>query len=536
MERFDLLINNFNSLSKELLIIGQQLKSESEEFFNTIVEYSPNFIAIVQNGKFVFVNAFGIQLLKCKSSSDIIGKDFIEIIHQDNRDIVLQCFSNPKTGLNKPIRLKAFGLDGAQFDLESSIIPFLYNKKTAVLIISRDITSELQQREVLQKEQQLRNDILDAFKEVIAFYDSRHKVKWINRAGMEQLGYTDNSYVGKSCYKIWFGNKGPCPHCPVVTKNTKPSERLVTFSDQSIWMVRHIPMLDPENHVTGYIEFRENVTEKEKIKQELEKSRIRLVKAEKTANFGHFEYDLVKKTGILSHGVYHILGMPDEDIKQHPFEHLVKFIHSDDFSRVAQHFSRTVTGNSKFNQVFRAYDVSGNLKIIQGKGELIEDTEKGARLFFGTIQDITREREMEKKNKQLAADSLYVTQKNKILQEIENELNHVLSSKKTFQKKDFQKIIDVIGSYGKLDKDWDLLKSHFEEIHASFFHKLKEAHPSLSSNDLKHCACIKLNFSTKEIARFFNVKVTSVQISRVRLKKKMDLDESVELRNYIMAF
>jgi hypothetical protein len=100
---------------------------------------------------------------------------------------------------------------------------------------------------------------------------------------------------------------------------------------------------------------------------------------------------------------------------------------------------------------------------------------------------------------------LYVTQKNKILHEIEVELNNILNSKKTFQKKDFEKITDVIASYGKLDKDWDLLKSHFEEIHASFFDKLKEAHSSLSSSDLKHCACIKLNFSTKEIARFFKL-------------------------------
>lgn len=536
MERFNLLINNFNSLSRELSVISQQFKGENERFFNAIVEFSPNFIAIVQDGKYVFANSYGLKLLKCKSSNDVIGRDFTETVHEHDKAVVQECFSSATGEPHKPVQIKGVAVDGSLFDLECTIVPFTHNQLPAFLIISRDITSELGQHETLFKEQQLRTDILNAFKEVIAFYDVNHKVRWLNKAGMEQLGYTDNSYVGKRCFKIWFGGDGACKGCPVVTKNTKPSERLVTFADRTIWMVRHIPMFDSGGGITGYIEFRENVTEKEKIKQELEKSRVRLMKAEKTALIGHFEYDVVKRTEIWSSGVFHILGIHDDHIMQYQLSRLSQCIHPNDYKRVVHYVTRAISEGVKFDHVFRIYDTSGNLKIIHGLGQLTEGTEGNSKVFFGTIQDITREREMEKKNKQLAADSLYVTQKNKILHEIETELNLVLDSKKTFQKKDFQKILDVVASYGKLDKDWDLLKSHFEEIHASFFHKLKQAHPQLSSNDLKHCACIKLNFSTKEIARFFNVKVTSVQISRVRLRKKMGLDESVELRNYIMSF
>jgi hypothetical protein len=45
-----------------------------------------------------------------------------------------------------------------------------------------------------------------------------------------------------------------------------------------------------------------------------------------------------------------------------------------------------------------------------------------------------------------------------------------------------------------------------------------------------------MNFDTKEIARFFNIKAPSVQISRVRLKKKMGLPDSADLRSYILDF
>jgi hypothetical protein len=81
-----------------------------------------------------------------------------------------------------------------------------------------------------------------------------------------------------------------------------------------------------------------------------------------------------------------------------------------------------------------------------------------------------------------------------------------------------------------------MIIANFEEVHPDFFSKLKKAHPALSSNDIKHCACIKMNFETKEIARFFNIKASSVQIGRVRLKKKMNLSDEVDLRSYILNF
>jgi hypothetical protein len=151
------------------------------------------------------------------------------------------------------------------------------------------------------------------------------------------------------------------------------------------------------------------------------------------------------------------------------------------------------------------------------------------------IIDLTKEFEIEKKNKQITMDSLYVNQKNKILQEIEVELKNIINKQKTWKKSEFNNIFNIINSYTNLDRDWEILKSHFEEIHSSFFQRLQLEYPMLTVNDLKHCACIKLNFTTKEIARFFNVKVSSVQIARVRLKKKMDLSETVDLRNHILS-
>ena len=48
----------------------------------------------------------------------------------------------------------------------------------------------------LLREEKLRTDILNAFKEVVAFYSPNHNILWLNDAGKEQLNIKDDSYIG----------------------------------------------------------------------------------------------------------------------------------------------------------------------------------------------------------------------------------------------------------------------------------------------------------------------------------------------------
>ena len=129
----------------------------------------------------------------------------------------------------------------------------------------------------------------------------------------------------------------------------------------------------------------------------------------------------------------------------------------------------------------------------------------GNQVFVQTVMsDITTDVLKDKKQKQVAADALYMNQKNSMLSEIESVLNRVLNdSNYTKSGIEFKKIFEIINSYRQLDRDWKMFIANFEEVHPGFFSRLKKTHPLLSPSDIKHCACIKMNFGTKEIARFF---------------------------------
>ena len=84
-----------------------------------------------------------------------------------------------------------------------------------------------------------------------------------------------------------------------------------------------------------------------------------------------------------------------------------------------------------------------------------------------------------------------------------------------------------------IDKDWEKFEIYFNNIHDRFTQILKEKFPILTANDIKMCAYLRMNLSTKEIASILNISVRGVEISRYRLRKKMNLENGVNLTDYL---
>lgn len=133
------------------------------------------------------------------------------------------------------------------------------------------------------------------------------------------------------------------------------------------------------------------------------------------------------------------------------------------------------------------------------------------------------------KSKELAASTMSIVKKNETLAEIKERL---ISSSENKAVKEVLKIIDY--SLNHVD-NWEFFKEAFENADSEFFKHIKELHPNLSPNDLKLCAYLRLNLSSKEIAPMFNISARSVEIKRYRLRKKMDLSSDENLTNYILS-
>ncbi|MBK9733919.1 MAG: hypothetical protein IPO92_02685 [Saprospiraceae bacterium] len=140
------------------------------------------------------------------------------------------------------------------------------------------------------------------------------------------------------------------------------------------------------------------------------------------------------------------------------------------------------------------------------------------------------------KNKELALSTMHIVQKNETLSKLRDELDNILHVNESDTKKQIKKVISILSDDQKLENDWDSFAVHFDQVHTDFLRRLKEKYPKLSPQDLKLCAYLRMNLTTKDIAPLFNISVRGVEISRYRLRKKMSLDVEMNLNDFMMQF
>ena len=144
--------------------------------------------------------------------------------------------------------------------------------------------------------------------------------------------------------------------------------------------------------------------------------------------------------------------------------------------------------------------------------------------------------DLENKNRELATTTMYIVKKNEKLIEVRNMMIELKEHISPDNKSRFTDILESIDDDLKNQDNWESFELNFNLIHNNFIARLIEEYPSLSHNDVKICAYMRMNLSSKEIANLLNITPKSLETNRVRMRKRMKLNSSVYLSNYIMRF
>lgn len=133
------------------------------------------------------------------------------------------------------------------------------------------------------------------------------------------------------------------------------------------------------------------------------------------------------------------------------------------------------------------------------------------------------------KKKELANTSMKLAGNAEAFARIKEELNRVSYG----SNQDIKKIATLLKVVEDNNTHWDQFASHFDEVNDGFLKKIKAKYPYLSNSDLKMCAYLRLNLSSKEIAQLLNISVRGVEISRYRLRKKLQLQTEQSLTDFL---
>lgn len=145
------------------------------------------------------------------------------------------------------------------------------------------------------------------------------------------------------------------------------------------------------------------------------------------------------------------------------------------------------------------------------------------------------EAEINYKNSELASSAMHLVKKAELLTKVKSELGQVMKVLENPQAiSEIKKMMRTLSDDDKIDQEWENFTKHFDKVHSDFVVGLKEKHPGITGNELKLSAYLRMNLSTKEIAQLMNISVRGVEISRYRLRKKLQLPTETSLFDYLI--
>ncbi len=174
--------------------------------------------------------------------------------------------------------------------------------------------------------------------------------------------------------------------------------------------------------------------------------------------------------------------------------------------------------------------------LEQQKAAIARETEINEQKLI-KLKNKQLEKELTIKSRELANAATNIIYKNEMLNNLHAELRELKDAKgNKLGQEELRKINKLIEDAHNDDRDWDIFEKSFNEAHENFFKKLKAEYPELVPNDLKLCAYLRLNMSSKEIASLLNITTRGVEIRRYRLRKKLAIPTDKNLTEFLLEW
>jgi DNA-binding CsgD family transcriptional regulator len=142
--------------------------------------------------------------------------------------------------------------------------------------------------------------------------------------------------------------------------------------------------------------------------------------------------------------------------------------------------------------------------------------------------------ELEKKNKELTMSVMTMIRKNETISEINDHLIRI--DKSGIDENGQQAIAKISRELQKSTEEefWKDFETRFIQVHGEFYGQLRSRFPGLTPNEIRLCAFLRLNLSSKEVSQLTGQQISTIEIARHRLRKKLGINNTqVNLVSFI---
>jgi PAS domain S-box-containing protein len=143
--------------------------------------------------------------------------------------------------------------------------------------------------------------------------------------------------------------------------------------------------------------------ERQALSRSLQESKARLEEAQRVAQIGHYEWNLVTNRVTWSAELYRIYGLPPQE-GSIDMAMVREMMHPDDREQVFGAAEDVVRGGVTATAEHRVVRPTGEVRTVQAIGTVKRDASGRAYEIFGTVQDITDRKDAEEERQALSRD------------------------------------------------------------------------------------------------------------------------------------
>ncbi|HYZ83461.1 MAG TPA: ATP-binding protein [Bryobacteraceae bacterium] len=163
----------------------------------------------------------------------------------------------------------------------------------------------------------------------------------------------------------------------------------------------YVPDVDRDGKIKGYFALIEDVTERQRAKDELRISEERLRLAQQAAGIGVWTWDLETNEITWTDEIFHFLGLDPTGSQPSP-DLFMKFVHPDDVEQTLLAVKRSVESGEPLAMDFRVRREDGRTRWLLSRGKLY--CRDGHRRLVGVMLDLTDRRKVEDELRRVNAE------------------------------------------------------------------------------------------------------------------------------------
>lgn len=146
------------------------------------------------------------------------------------------------------------------------------------------------------------------------------------------------------------------------------------------------------------------------------------------------------------------------------------------------------------------------------------------------------EEEITGKKAELNASILQVAHKNEFLSVLKGRIKKIKERSDESAAKPLRSVVNIINTELSQNDYWEQFKLIFDQTFQDFIKQIETEYPILTPNDHRLCCFIKMKLNNREIASILNITLNAVEQAKYRLKRKLELDKSENLNEFLQRF